>query len=206
MSLNLKSIFKSKPEHDYSYHKTPAGKFWHFIAHDDSWLSFIADAIIILLLGKFVILPLIGIGLGTGFPLVAVVSGSMDHEGTFDDWWATHGSWYEQNGIAREEFMQFPHYKGFSKGDVFIVKGVELEEVKVGDVIVYKTGIRPDPIIHRVVFTEPNVLSTKGDANEGQIDFEIEIRRNQLQGIAVARIPYIGWVKVAFIELINAAR
>jgi len=197
-------FFRSKEEqHGYDAHKTVPGKIWHFLAHEDSALSFIADAIIVILLGKFVILPIFGIALGTAFPLVAVVSSSMDHNGGFDDWWQRHGAWYADRNITKEQFAEFPYTNGFNKGDVFVVKGTNFDDLEVGDVIVYSISSRPDPIIHRIVFIEENFVSTKGDANTNQLDFELEIMEQQLHGKAVARIPLIGWVKVAFVELTN---
>ncbi|AEC52121.1 signal peptidase subunit [Pyrococcus sp. NA2] len=38
----------------------------------------------------------------------------------------------------------------FYRGDVVLLKGVKPEEIKVGDVIVYKSAISRYPIIHRV--------------------------------------------------------
>ena len=196
-------MFSSKKEeqHGYEAHKTAPGKAWHFLAHEDSALSFIADAIIVILLGKFVILPAIGLLLGTGFPLVAVVSSSMDHEGSFDDWWQTHGAWYEDQNFTKEQFAKFPHANGFNKGDVFVVRGTSFEDLKVGDVIVYSIPGRPDPIIHRIVNVETDFVATKGDANTNQLNFEVQIFAEQIHGRAVARIPVIGWAKVAFVEL-----
>jgi signal peptidase I len=191
-------------EHGYDYHTTKLGKIWHFIAHEESLASFIVDAIIVILVGKFVILPIIGFALGTQFPLVAVVSSSMEHHGNFDEWWRANGNWYISQNITKEEFLQFPHYNGFNKGDVFIVKGIKLDDVKVGDVIVYMVPEKKDPIIHRVVAKKENTLSTKGDANLAQFDFELTVTESQLKGVAKYRVPYLGWVKVIFTEFTNA--
>ena len=193
-----------KEKHGYDYHKTIAGKIWHFLAHEDSALSFIVDAIIVLLVGKFVVLPLLGLMLGTPFPMVAVVSNSMEHDGSFDAWWASQESLYKEFNITKEQFLQFPQHDGFNKGDVFIVKGVNLDDVKVGDVIVYNIPEKSDPIIHRVVETKPNILVTKGDANKGQLSFELEVHRSQFKGIAKYHVPYLGWFKVALVEFGNA--
>jgi signal peptidase I len=209
MAFDLKSVFKGaskEKKHGYDAHKTVQGKVWHFLAHEDSWRSFVVDAILILIIGKYLILPSLGLIFGTSFPLVAVVSSSMDHSGSFGEWWRANGAWYEENNITMEEFLEFPYENGFRKGDVFVVKGRDLDDVKIGDVIVYTVPGRADPIIHRVIDVEPNVLVTKGDANDMQLDFEYEIRRPQLQGVAVARLPYLGWVKVAFIELAGSLR
>ena len=198
--------FKKKEHHGYEAHPSALGKAWHFLAHEDSLLSFVADAILVIIIGKFIVLPALGFALGTSFPLVAVVSGSMEHHGTFDEWWAQQGTWYEKNNITKEEFSKFPYYNGFNKGDVFAVKGVPFDELEVGDVIVYLIPGRRDPIIHRIVDVEENFVITKGDANAGQLDFELAVSAEQIQGVATVRIPLIGWVKVAFVELMSAGR
>jgi signal peptidase I len=194
----------AKDKHGYETHPTITGKIWHFLAHEDSAASFIVDAIIVLIIGKLVVLPLLGLALGTPFPMVAVVSGSMEHkQNCFDCWWTPQESLYKDFNITKEQFMQFPHHNGFNKGDVFIVRGAKLEDIKIGDIIVYNIPEKSDPIIHRVVEIKPNILVTKGDANNGQLSFELEVHRNQLKGIAKYKIPYLGWFKVALIDLGN---
>jgi len=54
-------------------------KFWNFLWHEDSLTSWIVSIIIAFILVKFIVYPLIGLALGTGFPIVAVVSESMEH-------------------------------------------------------------------------------------------------------------------------------
>jgi len=197
---------KEKEEHGYEAHKTKLGKIWHFFAHEDSALSFIADAILVILIGKFVVLPLLGLMLGTSFPMVAVVSSSMDHHGSFDSWWTQQQSWYSENNITKEQFLQFPHRDGFNKGDVFIVRGVKFEDIRVGDIIVYNIPSKSDPIIHRVVGVKGNILMTKGDANQAQLNFESSVTEEQLKGVAKYRIPYLGWFKVALVDLASAIK
>jgi len=74
---------------------------WWFIWEDDSWYSWIANIVIAFILVKFIIYPALGWMLGTAFPVVAVVSSSMEHNHLgFDDWWAKNGNWYEAKDIA----------------------------------------------------------------------------------------------------------
>ena len=196
----------AKEKHGYEVHSTVPGKVWHFLAHEDSAVSFIADAVLVILIGKFIVLPLLGLMLGTPFPMVAVVSSSMEHDGSFNQWWFQQQTLYEGKNISKEQFLQFPHYNGFNKGDVFVVKGVKLADVKIGEVIVYNIPGKSDPIIHRVVGKTNNSLMTKGDANPGQLDFELSVKEEQLKGIAAYRIPYLGWFKVALVELATAIK
>lgn len=196
-----------KKQCSYQTHKSNLGKAWHFLAHEDSWASFAVDAILVIVLGKYLIFPAIGLLLGTSFPMVAVVSGSMDHGGlAFDSWWQQNRAWYEEQNITKERFQTFYKPNGFKKGDVFVVIGMPISELKVGDIIVYSVPNRSDPIIHRVISKDTINLATKGDANSGQISFERNIPENQIHGKAVLWVPYIGWVKVGLVEIINMVR
>jgi len=208
--MKLPKIFKreKKQECTYDSHPTWYGKVWHFLAHEDSWASFIVDALIVILVGKFLIYPAIGFALGTSFPIVAVVSSSMDHQGMdFDAWWEANKDWYEENDITKDQFENFYKENGFKKGDVFVVKGVSAEELKVGDILVYSVAERRDPIIHRIVeigdYDGRLIFFTKGDSNIDQISFEKEIPQNQIHGKAVAWAPWLGWPKVAYLKMIG---
>ncbi len=198
-----------------------ARKAWHFFWEDDSAWSWIANIVVAFILIKFIVYPLLGIFLGTGFPLVAVVSESMEHglhndlvcgqafdeyPESFDKYWATCGNWYEQNGITKEEFKKFPFRNGFNKGDVIILWRANSENIKLGDVIVFQ-GSKPQPIIHRVVRiwseTEGKFYQTKGDHNSGSINGEYgetKISQNRIYGQGVVRIPYLGWVKILVVD------
>ena len=54
-------------------------KVWKFIWEDDSALSWIVNVILAFVIVKFLIYPGLGLVLHTTHPVVAVVSGSMDH-------------------------------------------------------------------------------------------------------------------------------
>ncbi|MBS3083032.1 hypothetical protein J4454_03765 [Candidatus Pacearchaeota archaeon] len=49
-------------------------------------------------------------------------------------------------------------------------------------------------------------IATKGDANIGQLSVERKIRPEQLEGIAVLRIPFIGWIKLALVQGIQVIK
>jgi len=57
-------------------------RIWDFLWHEDSLISWIVSIILAFLIVKFIIYPLIGLVLGTGYPIVAVVSESMEHKAT----------------------------------------------------------------------------------------------------------------------------
>lgn len=54
-------------------------KIWDFIWNDDSAASWIANIILAFLIIRFILYPLLGVVLGTSFPIVAVISESMEH-------------------------------------------------------------------------------------------------------------------------------
>ena len=77
------------------------------------------------------------------------------------------------------------------------------KNAKLGDVIVYGVEHRADPIIHRVIAIEDDQFMTKGDHNCGIADFEKNIPKDMVIGKAVWRVPFLGWVKIAFVEFIQ---
>lgn len=178
-------------------------KLWHFIWYDDSLASWIVNLILAFVLVKFIIYPGIGLVLGTQFPIVAVVSGSMEHEGMgFEGWWARNAEWYERKNISQTDFEDFRYKNGFNKGDIMFLKGAELKNIKVGDVIVYETPLHNNPIIHRVVEIGDGEFITKGDNNykaDPPVDF-IQIERT---GKAVIKLPLLGWIKIWFVEMFS---
>lgn len=192
---------------------------WHFIWHDDSLGSWIVNILLAFILIKFFVYPGLGLVFGTSLPLVAVISDSMHHDADFDSWWGEAcgegqpcapraGSWYEEQGITREQFKEYPLHNGFSKGDVILLKGVTNESIVVGDIIVFASA-KPYPIIHRVFsITDQGKYQTKGDNNEYPIvaaDInELAVDFTQIQGKAIGKIPYIGYIKLLAVDLFRA--
>lgn len=179
-------------------------KFWNFLWHEDSPWSWIVNLLIAFLLVKFLIYPGLSLVFGTSLPIVAVISGSMEHDGSFDEWWVKHEDFYLSKLITKQQFQMYPLKNGFDKGDVIILIGTNKDELQVGEVIVFQSQ-KPYPIIHRVVDKHENYFETKGDNNIGQnVDFDLnekEILPEQIIGKAVFRIPYLGWIKIAFTEI-----
>ncbi|MBU0757210.1 MAG: signal peptidase I [Nanoarchaeota archaeon] len=54
-------------------------KIWHFIWEEDSALSWIVNIILAFVIIKFIVMPGLGLVFHTSYPVVAVVSGSMEH-------------------------------------------------------------------------------------------------------------------------------
>lgn len=182
------------------------GKIWYFIWEDDSVWSWIVNIILAFILVKFVIYPVLGLLLGTAFPVVAVVSGSMEHNGIgFDNWWESNGEFYIGLEISKDEFSDYIFKNGFNKGDIIVLLGVKPKNIKRGMVIVYSTTRYKYPIIHRAVGVQNTngeiLVETKGDNNSSQ-DPEL-VKESQVLGRAVLKIPYLGWIKIMFTKLIG---
>jgi len=195
-------------------------KAWYFIWKEDSLLSWIVNIILAFIIVKFLFYPGLSLILGTELPLVAVVSPSMEHrisEGficgsvtkdsgrlNLQDWWFNCGSWYEFNtNISLNDFGDFPLKNGFNKGDLILLRSPK--NLKVGDVIVFNAQ-KQYPIIHRIIFINDSVIMTKGDNNPGLIKDsqlnEENISFDLVVGKAYAKIPYFGYIKIWFTDLI----
>lgn len=197
---------------------------WNYFWNNDSLGSWILNIIVAFLLIRYVIYPVLGIMLGTSFPIVAVVSESMEHgtfnnvlcgktvtnfKESFDNYWKACGSWYEQQGITEEQFKTFAFTDGFNKGDVIILWRANEDNLRIGDVLVFQAS-RPQPIIHRIVAIKKEngktYYQTKGDHNAGSIEAalgEMKIGENRIEGKGVLRVPYFGWLKILFVEALR---
>ena len=189
-------------------------KAWDFLWNDDSIWSWLANIVVAFLVIRFIVYPLLGVVLGTSFPIVSVVSESMEHginlvefQESFQNYWDICGEWYEEKGITRSEFLKFPLRDGFDKGDVIILwRG---NNIKLGDILVFE-GNRVQPIIHRVVdISEKDgqiFYQTKGDHNGDLISQglnEDKISQSRVYGKGILRIPYLGWMKILFVDLVR---
>ncbi|MBN2458055.1 signal peptidase I [Candidatus Woesearchaeota archaeon] len=220
-------------------------RIWHFLWEEDSLASWIVNIILAFVLIKFVIYPGLGLAMGTTHPVVAVVSGSMEHKTVhpcvsngysyvngqlacvekdntayeicgkeYDEkqhvdlefFWESCGGFYSGLGITEEEFGSYDFKNGFNTGDIIILRGIAAEDIEKGDVIVFQ-ATKPYPIIHRVVekrYEEGELLfATKGDHNARQTEDDIMIKEESIIGKAVLRVPYLGWVKIAFFKLLD---
>ena len=193
---------------------------WRFIWDDDSIYSWILNVVLAFVLIKFIVYPVLGFALQTNYPIVAVVSSSMEHDTNFDGWWqssafcsqqyCSQSEFYSLYGITKDSFLGYKFRNGFRRGDIMILYGSKPSDLKPGDVLVFKTA-RPDPIIHRIVQKTAGingfVFQTKGDHNPNSINAgdlnEITISEDQLIGKAVFRVPYLGYVKIWSVDIFN---
>lgn len=194
-------------------------KIWHFLWESDSIWSWLANIILAFVLIKFIVYPGLGLLLSTSYPVVAVVSGSMEHEGSFEDWWLSSAScngqsctqeeWYAASGVTKEQFQGFSFKNGFNKGDIMVLKGVKPKNIKTGDVLVFMSSEKADPIIHRVMVIHGDgvagyVFQTKGDHNADSGSIDADIQEQEVLGKAVFRIPILGWVKILAVTVLNS--
>ncbi len=197
--------------------KKAAKKAWHFIWESNSPLSWAVNIILAFVIIKFMVYPGLGFALGTTHPVVAVISGSMEHNSGFDDWWeaescCTSSGCDEKSSqeelyipylITKMEFREFGFRNGFNKGDIMVLKSPK--NIEVGDVIVFNVAQRADPIIHRVVEIKDGKYFTKGDNNCGSAEFEKGIMPEKVLGKAFFRLPFLGWIKIGFVGLLRIA-
>lgn len=190
-------------------------KVWKFIWESDSPWSWILNIILAFVIIKFIIYPGLGLVLGTNLPVVAVISGSMEHNGnTLNEWWdsecckdalcmktVSQKSFYTPYNISKSDFESFRFKNGFNKGDIMFL--ISPKNAEVGDVIVFNGNHRNDPIIHRVIDMNSTSFRTKGDNNCGSWYFEDDIPKENVLGKAVLRVPLLGWIKIGFVSLIR---
>jgi len=224
--ISIIAVFKSMKRNLKYYWK----KTWHFIWHEDSWQSWIVNVILAFLIIKYLVYPGLGLALTTSHPVVAVVSESMEHEGlNFDEFYSDQESFYADKGITKEAFADYDFKNGFNKGDIIFLKGKDPNNIEMGEIIVWWSA-RADPIIHRVVQINENdkvVFQTKGDnpkTNRGQIVLyaipgkgfvtkgtpgsiavidETLIPQERVIGVAKFRLPFFGYVKIWFVQLLG---
>ncbi len=183
-------------------------KTWHFIWEEDSVWSWLVNIALAFVLIKFIVYPFLGLILGTSYPVVAVVSSSMEHNVNFDRWWEANEDYYEGLNIKKDSFESYIFKNGFNKGDIIILIKGRPEKINIGDVIVFD-GSRRDPIIHRVIkkWKENDVhyFQTKGDNNKISISgMETKINENRILGKSTFRIPFLGYVKIFFVDYMVA--
>jgi len=184
--MKLKKIFEK------------TAQLWDFIWHGESIESYIAFVIFCI-----VFVPLIWkmflmfLGLFGVADITAVMTSSMVHSGNVQQYFF---NFYADRNISVENF---PLKDGFLPTDAIVIMKVNSpDELKVGDVIVYKPCPSCEQIIHRIVevrkYSETDChYSTKGDNNPGFLPFETDINYSQIQGKAGLRIPLLGIPRTA---------
>ena len=208
---NLKPVKKSKPG--------IIRKTLNWLWNSDSLLSWIVSLILAFIIVKFLIFPGLGLIFHTSLPLVVVESSSMSHPknllgaitgnviagDSFNKWYEEKGQWYENRNINKQEMEKWDFKEGFDKGDIILAHGWD-KNLEIGDVIIFNANHK-HPIIHRIVDIRETptgkIYATKGDNNIEQLIDEKTIKENAVIGKALIRIPKLGWVKLAFVKIID---
>jgi len=192
-------------------------KIWYFMRYKDSTLSWIFNLAIAFIIIKFVFIPGMETAFSTEHPMVVVISESMEHPGGFDKWLNSKKAFLRPDGscrnddcnitqeeryleynITKSDLKSYPFSGGLKRGDIMLIRGVNAEDIVVGDVIVFQLGDRY-PTIHRVIdirIEEKLFFTTKGDKNRIPLNTpkfnESAITEEIYIGKAVFRIPYLG--------------
>ena len=209
--------------------------YWFYVWHGEQWHSFLVFCLLAFIFVKFVFFPTLGLALGTDYPVVAIVTGSMEHKIVnnhicgvsfkesktkslnLEEYWEICGERYEKNfNIYESDFRDFKYSNGMNVGDVIILVGADIEEIKIGDVIVFIPQDKQNgesafftqfgPVIHRVVSVKQKdkekSFQTKGDANAiSKANFEVEIPQEDILGVPIIKIPYLGYPKILLSKL-----
>lgn len=181
---------------------------------NEGWMGYVLY-IILGMVAAIGVTSALGASLNTSVPLVAVLSGSMDHgindeagnnkypcanfssgyRESFDNWWSLCQQTYTDFGITKEQFAGFPFKNGFKRGDIPIIRNDG--NFQVGDIIVYSLPSQSVPIIHRIVeINTDGTYQTKGDHNSGQNSYERSVQKGQIRGKVVFIVPYLGYLRV----------
>lgn len=158
--------------------------------------------IVLIFVGAFLFYEFIKFVLGNPYPLVVVVSGSMMH---LDDINQKHYEFLERSlGYNRSFIESWPLRNGFGIGDILVV--YKTNELKVGDVIVFRNYCENIPIAHRIIaINSDGTLQTKGDNNFGQNVWncydERRIRKEDVYGKVIFVIPKIGLIRYFIYEI-----
>ncbi len=174
------------------------------------WIIPIAIAIILVI----VFYSFLSFVLKTNFPLVVVVSRSMEHAENIDK---KYYKYFENLGYNIAQINQFPIKHGFGIGDVLVI--MKQEKYNVGDVIafvpkchqtlecLYEPACKGIPIVHRIVkINDDNTYMTKGDNNEDLIRkcfSEEKIESDWIEGKVIFVLPKIGLIRYLIYKILN---
>lgn len=188
---------------------------WNYVWHGESTWSLLLSILLVFVIVRFIVYPAAGFILGTQFPVVAVVSGSMEHQGlNTEQWWSssccrdqactttsTQAALYDGYNIIMQDIASYRFPNGFNKGDIMILSNAH--DARVGDTLVFFSSRRAEPIIHRIIrIDNTGSYRTKGDNNCAIADFEEYIPQENVVGKAIARIPWLGYIKIWFVKLL----
>jgi signal peptidase len=99
----------------------------------------------------------------------------------------------------------------FYRGDLVVIKGIDAEDIKVGDIIVYDNPYRGIPVVHRVIDikeTEDGIeFYTKGDniktnhMSDQESGIAPPVRPQWIRGKVALVVPKLGWLRVMLTDI-----
>ncbi|MBN1785447.1 MAG: signal peptidase I [Candidatus Methanofastidiosa archaeon] len=167
----------------------------------------IVKGILLAIILYFIIQISLVFATGVDDPVSVVISGSMDHRGyDFDQWWEMKGEEYSLFGITKDDFLSYEYKDGFSRGDILLITDIAVQDIKVGDVIVFSRGEDTIPIVHRVVsisyYEDEYYFITKGDYNPIADNFQTDgvpgINEQNVLGEVSGILPEVGKITLFF--------
>ena len=167
-----------------------------------SFLGWLIQVLFLFLIIKFLLYPGVGLLLGTPQPIVAVISGSMEHTGDLEVWWTGQQTFYQEYNITQQDFEDFPQENGLNQGDLIVLK--KPKDLKIGDIIVFENIEKEGQIIHRIIAIQDGTYTTKGDNNRGLLTQEQNIVSERIIGKSVFRVPYLGNIRVITSQIIRS--
>ena len=85
-------------------------------------------------------------------------------------------------------------------GDIIFVSPISFDNLKIGDVALFKPPQSNEMIAHRVVSIYDNgTYATKGDANTGQLYYQKSISSSNLYGVVIATVPAVGYLDLFYV-------
>ncbi len=172
----------------------------------EKYYSIILYIVIIYLLFVYVALPSIYAFTPISY-ISAVVSPSMEHIQPGIQ--ITYNAWLSEHGFNSSVVSSWPFQNGINIGDLVIAYKATPAQIKVGDVIIYTATYEgvTEQIIHRVInetyINGTFYYTTKGDANDESLPFEINIPYNKIIGVVGTDIPYLGYPRYLLYALGN---
>jgi signal peptidase len=83
-------------------------------------------------------------------------------------------------------------------GDIVFVKGVDPATITVGTIIIFRSPSGSIDIIHRVIgitkVGDRLYFETKGDNNPSADPWDIGVPQENVKGVLVGKVPYIGYI------------
>lgn len=85
-------------------------------------------------------------------------------------------------------------YPSITQDDIIIIKPIDPETLKIGDIIAYRYNIGEDNFasIHRVIDIRDGIIKTKGD--NLSVPDRYGVMSENIVGIMIGKIPYVGYI------------